>query len=66
MNKTVPCTNCGTTRAQGQWWNLHNYFKLSGRFCPRCYDQVSHDGYDRPRNPSAYLLVLLRQSSPET
>lgn len=61
-----PCTNCGTTKAPGQWWNLHNYFKINGRFCPACYDKVKHDPYDQPKNPKDYLMILLKHSSPTT
>lgn len=62
------CTNCGTTKARnpGQWWNLHNYFKINGLFCPTCYDKASHDAYGNPKNPNDYLLILLKQSSPAT
>ena len=58
-----PCVNCGITESNGQWWNLHNYFKLSGRFCPECYDLVAHDSNDNPNNPGAYILVLLKQQA---
>lgn len=54
----VQCTNCGTTDHRGQWWYLGNYFGLSGTFCPKCYDKVSHDSYGIPRNPNLYVEIL--------
>ena len=62
------CTNCGIKKTEnsGQWWNLHNYFKINGRFCPTCYNKVSHDGYERPKNPNDYLLILLKQTNPSS
>jgi len=60
------CTNCGTDSNKGQWWGLRNYFGISGYFCPKCYDKVSHDSYNKPNHPGEYLLILLKQSSKDT
>lgn len=56
------CTGCDTAvkLEKGQWWHLTNYFGFSGFFCPKCYDKVSHDGYDQPKNPKEYLLMLVK------
>jgi hypothetical protein len=45
---------------------LRNYFGISGYFCPKCYDKVSHDSYNKPNHPGEYLLILLKQSSKDT
>lgn len=59
-----PCTNCKTTDPAGQWWGLSNYYGVSGTFCPKCYDLVSHDPYGNPRNPDDYARVLQKQKGP--
>ena len=46
----------------GQWWHLSGYFGLTGSFCPTCYDEVSHDSYQRPRHPGEYMKILLKLS----
>lgn len=62
---SVSCTNCDTncltTAKSGQWWYLGNYFGISGHFCPKCYDKVSHDAYGRPENPIEYEKILNKQ-----
>lgn len=58
MNKCRVC-NVSTDKSQGQWWSLSNYFGLSGRFCPDCYDKVSHDSYANPNYPGEYMKILL-------
>jgi len=42
------------------WWTLNHYHKLSGFFCPTCYDKISHDSYGKPKQPEDYLIMLLR------
>jgi len=59
MNK-LPCTCCGQEKANGHWWSLSNYHGLSGRFCPKCYEKVSHDPYGNPKHPEQYTMILLR------
>ena len=61
---STPCTVCETTQEQrgGQWWNLGNYYGWSGRFCPDCYDKVSHDSYGNPQNPEEYTAMLLKRN----
>ncbi len=61
MIKCVACDNTVETK-KGQWWHLNNYFGLSGRFCPDCYDKVSHNSYGQPTRPKDYTLMLLKQS----
>ena len=56
------CRGCGTLENSGQWWQLNNYYGISGRFCSECYDQVSHDSYEQPRRPDDYVLMLLKLS----
>lgn len=56
-----PCTCCGGVEVEGQWWNLNNYFGISGYFCPKCMDKVRHDSYKRPVNPEQYRVVLTQQ-----
>ena len=47
-------------RPNGQWWHCSGYFKISGTFCPECYDKISHDSYQRPNRPADYLMMLLK------
>lgn len=56
-----PCTNCGTEGPNRQWWHLSNYFGLSGFFCSKCYDKVSHDPYGNPKRPRDYQAILKKQ-----
>ena len=60
--RTYPCSNCGATEAKGQWWSLSKYHGLSGRFCPKCYNKVSHDSYGMPEHPKAYAEILAKQT----
>ena len=59
MNKI--CTNCSTTDESGQWWFLRNYYKISGLFCPSCYELVSHDSYGNPRYIKEYKTIAVKQ-----
>jgi uncharacterized protein YlaI len=63
-NYESQCRGCDLPREfnrdQGQWWNLSNYHGISGYFCPDCYDKVSHDSYDQPRQPQEHLLMVMR------
>lgn len=57
------CRCCGKAKPAGfteQWWSLNNYFKLSGLFCSKCYDKVSHDAYGKPNYPGEYLMMLMK------
>jgi hypothetical protein len=56
------CRGCGTLDNPGQWWQLSNYYGVTGTFCSDCYDQVSHDSYEQPRRPDDYVLMLLKLS----
>ncbi len=58
----IKCKGCDTDQRSGQWWNLNNYFGLSGRFCSDCYDKVSHNSYQEPNRPKDYMLMLLKLS----
>ena len=46
------------------WWNLREYFGISGQFCSDCYDKISHDSYRQPRHPEEYTLMLLKLNNP--
>ena len=59
MNDT--CVNCRDIKAKGQFWFLKNYHGLHGTWCSKCYDLIAHDGYDNPKNPTEYLMILLKQ-----
>ena len=61
------CVACDATvdAKKGQWWHLNNYFKFSGRFCPDCYNKISHDSYGKPQNPKEYTLMLLKLGNNE-
>lgn len=50
-----------TALAVGIWWQLTNYFGLTGRYCADCYDGVSHDSYGKPTNEGKYLAALAAQ-----
>jgi hypothetical protein len=54
------CQGCGRDSEKGQWWRLNNYFGFTGRFCPCCYDRISHDSYGRPNRPADYLLMVIK------
>jgi hypothetical protein len=58
----IICRTCGCTNEEktGQWWGLSNYYGFSGRFCPDCYDKVSHNSYGQPNNPKDYLFMVLK------
>jgi hypothetical protein len=60
------CNGCGASGGQapiGTWWSLRDYYGITGRFCPACYDKVAHDGFGKPRNSEEYLFMLLRVSN---
>ena len=58
----MTCKGCDADKEskQGQWWHLTGYFGFSGRFCPDCYDMISHDSYGQPCRPADYTFMLLR------
>ena len=41
-----------------QMWRLNNYYGISGRFCNKCYDKVSHNSYGIPNHPISYKNIL--------
>lgn len=53
------CTSCNAVR-DGQYWGLSNYHGITGYFCSMCYDKVAHDSYGNPRQPTEYLMMLLK------
>ena len=53
----MTCAYCKTEQKAGQWWHCRNYFGISGTFCPKCYDMISHDSYGKPNRPDAYEKV---------
>lgn len=57
------CDGCGILPKKSGpngWWALRDYFHISGRFCQKCYDKISHDSYGKPNNPGEYLMMLLK------
>ena len=60
----MECTNCHAREKDrgGQWWFLNDYFGIWGRFCPDCFDKVSHDSYRKPKHPAEYQKVLKSHS----
>ena len=68
---TRTCTGCerpydgGMAAGKFTWWSCNNYFKFTGFFCPQCYDLISHDSYQRPKDPEGYLLMLLKLNPKE-
>ena len=60
------CTACerpydgGMKIGKRAWWNLNGYNGFSGYFCPQCYDMISHDAYNKPKDPEGYLFMLLK------
>ena len=64
MNETcVHCKKANKSNSCGQFWYLKDYFKMNGLWCSKCYDLIAHDGYDNPKNPTEYLMILLKQNS---
>lgn len=58
MNK---CTNCEHTAKEAGWF-LKDYYGITGYFCRRCYNLVSHDSFKQPEHPAEYLMILLKQT----
>ena len=60
------CAGCerpydgGIAAGKRAWWWLSGYYKISGYFCPQCYDMISHDAYGKPTDPEGYLLMVLK------
>jgi uncharacterized protein YlaI len=64
LTTQITCTGCGAIEhEENSWWNLNNYFGITGYFCPDCYDKVSHGSDKKPKNPEEYTFMLLRQQS---
>ena len=66
---SAKCTGCdrpGPEDDNGRvWWHCRGYFKISGTFCPDCYDKISHDSYGQPERPNDYLLMLMKLGVPQ-
>lgn len=47
-----PCTNCAEINedCNRAYWSCHNYYGVTGYFCPACYELISHDAYGIPRH----------------
>lgn len=61
MQKTKSCNFCEAKSAPDkQFWALRDYFGVSGYFCGKCYDLVSHNSYGQPNNPAEYTAFLLK------
>jgi hypothetical protein len=59
---SVQCDNCKTIyKTNKGFWGLRNYHLVSGYFCSKCYDKVSHNSYGRPEQPAEYIAILLKQ-----
>ena len=61
------CRGCGREKPNNdreQWWHCSNYFKISGTFCSRCYDKISHNSYQQPERPNDYLMMLMKLGVP--
>ena len=55
------CINCGEKCVYGTWY-LKKYYGVSGNFCRKCYDLVSHDPFfGIPRHPEQYKAILVAQ-----
>jgi len=62
MTSNRNCKVCGmeNTTKEKQFWNLQNYFGVTGYFCGDCFDLVSHDSYSKPNTPAEYTAYLLK------
>jgi hypothetical protein len=59
---TTQCDNCKKVyKDRTGFWGLSNYHGVSGNFCGKCYDKVSHNSYGKPEQPGEYLAILLKQ-----
>lgn len=57
------CNSCGKDSektAYEQWWHCRGYFDMSGTFCAKCYDKISHNGFGKPERPADYLMMLMK------
>lgn len=68
MIKTSTCSNCGETYITqwnhpqfNQFWHLSNYYGITGIFCSKCYNDVSHDSCGNPNHPKKYQKILDKQ-----
>ena len=50
------CTHCKATTSTGSWWNMRNYYGITGTFCSACTDLVEHRS-DKPLNPQGFEQV---------
>lgn len=55
------CVNNKQCVIKGQWWHVHNYYGLTGTFCPHHYKQISHDANGNPENKIAYERIFKKQ-----
>jgi hypothetical protein len=65
------CTGCkrlfdgGMSAGKRTWWHCNGHHKITGFFCPQCYDMISHDSYGKPEDPEGYMLMLLKLNPKE-
>lgn len=57
------CDKDSEKTAREQWWHCNGYFKISGTFCSKCYDKISHDSFGRPERPKDYLMMLMKMGA---
>ena len=55
----IECDNCHVANRAPKWY-LRNYFGITGNYCGKCYALVEHDSYKKPKNPGAYIYILLK------
>ena len=61
MQKTKSCNFCEVeSGANKQFWSLRDYYGVSGYFCGKCYDKISHNSYGQPNYPAEYTAFLLK------
>jgi len=60
----VACECCGKQGAEyKQFWSMYNYHGINGWICVKCYNKVEHDKDGNPKNPTEYLMILLKQEN---
>jgi len=63
MPKNRLCTLCGKRLRKrlsdtSTWWNLKNYYGITGEFCETCYSLVEHDPRGNPKDESGYAYAV--------
>jgi len=41
-------------------FGLRNYHGFSGQMCGECYSKIAHDGFNNPKDPKEFLLMVLK------